>query len=1275
MKKIQLSISILLLVSIFLLPIQTATAQLKTTLEGHTDLVWSVAFSPNGQTLASGSRDTTIRLWNSNTGNLKRILREHTDEVLSVVFSPDGRTLASGSLDETIGLWNPNNGNLKRTLRGHRGGVSSVVFSPDGQTLASGSWDGTIGLWNPNNGNLKRTLRGHRGGVSSVVFSPDGQTLASGSIDQTIYLWNPNNGRHIKTLTGHTGEIPRIMFSPDGRTLASGSRDQTVRLWNPNNGEHKNTLTHRSGWGNTMAFSPDGATLLVGGYGISIWDTQTGEYKKALAEDIGTAMSVVFSPDGQMVASGSADHKVRLWEFNASDYEFPSITTNGMVRLVYFLPNDRPVRPDRMEALGEYIKDTQEFYADEMERHGYGRKTFTLETDKAGELVVHHIDGKFPAEHYYKDSIGYRVWEDTREHFDAGDFQHIYFIAIDSSSERTDGGQWCGEASLIFSPLDGGEIRWRSRDIIQEEEILGGFSLIPASGDCLKGSGHRHRLGLPAHELGHAFGLEHDFRQARNSDYIMAYGSQSRLAKCSAEWLSVSRFFNTEPISSNIPAEIQLLSVGAYSKDTISIHFKVTDPDGLHQAHLLLPDITQDGAMGPYRLFDCIPLNSKTSAFVSAVRAAELVDRVTLQIIDVNGNITWATFPIKLDAIFSDQNVLDINSDGTVNISDLTSVASRFGQRGQNPADVNEDRVVDTADLLLIAASLSSLPRQAVETLAAADVQKWLIDAKQLRIENEYQLKGIVFLEHLLAEIALSLTPRKVGTDSSKAIFEAHTDVVHSVAFSSDSQMLASASEDNTIRLWDTQTAALKTLLIGHTQPVNGIAFSPDGQTLASVSPDTTIRLWNPRNGQLKTTLRVHTGFTYLGFLSVAFSPDSQTLATGGDYYSDFTVRLWDLHNEENIRTFTGHTGLITSVAFSPDGRTLASGSEDKTIRLWNPNNGNLKTTLAGHRQMIDSVAFSPDGQTLASGSRDGTIRLWDPETGKLRTTLTGYTGWINPLAFSPDGEMLASGSHDQRIRFWNAKTDEYKNAFKGHTGHIFSVAFSPDGTTLASGSEDGTVRLWELIPDDTLSDKRIEDVNGDGVVNILDLVSVSANFGKTGPNIADVNGDGIVNIVDLVKVAGEMGTGAAAPAAHPQTLEILTATDVQHWLAQAQSFGLTDATSQRGILMLQQLLAALIPKDTSLLPNYPNPFNPETWIPYQLSKPADVTLTIYAVDGEVVRQLALGYQAPRMYHSKNQAVYWDGKNEVGEQVASGIYFYTLIADDFIATRKMLILK
>ena len=202
-----------------------------------------------------------------------------------------------------------------------------------------------------------------------------------------------------------------------------------------------------------------------------------------------------------------------------------------------------------------------------------------------------------------------------------------------------------------------------------------------------------------------------------------------------------------------------------------------------------------------------------------------------------------------------------------------------------------------------------------------------------------------------------------------------------------------------------------------------------------------------------------------------------------------------------------------------------------------------------------------------------------------------------------------------------------------------------------------------------------VGDINRDGVVNIRDLTLVSFRFGQRGDNRADLNGDDIVDIADLVLAANAIGADAAAPALNPQVLEHLTAADVKAWLTQAQQLTRTDPAYLRGIRVLEQLLAALTPKQTALLANFPNPFNPETWIPYHLSKNADVTLHIYAVNGILVRTLALGHQPPGRYQSRSRAAYWDGRNDAGEPVASGVYFYTLTAGAFSATRKLLIRK
>ena len=196
-------------------------------------------------------------------------------------------------------------------------------------------------------------------------------------------------------------------------------------------------------------------------------------------------------------------------------------------------------------------------------------------------------------------------------------------------------------------------------------------------------------------------------------------------------------------------------------------------------------------------------------------------------------------------------------------------------------------------------------------------------------------------------------------------------------------------------------------------------------------------------------------------------------------------------------------------------------------------------------------------------------------------------------------------------------------------------------------------------------------DVNGDGLVNNTDTLLVQA---------ADANGDGVVNIDDLLQVASWLGADEPSAPSHSQVPLAFTAADVQQWLLQAKQFGTREPTYEQGIRVLEQLLATLReveakPKETALLPNYPNPFNPETWVPYQLAAEADVTLTIYAVDGTLVRTLALGHRPAGKYQSKSRAAYWDGRNALGEPVASGIYFYTLSAGDFSATGKMLVRK
>ncbi|MDE0017142.1 MAG: T9SS type A sorting domain-containing protein [Candidatus Poribacteria bacterium] len=516
-----------------------------------------------------------------------------------------------------------------------------------------------------------------------------------------------------------------------------------------------------------------------------------------------------------------------------------------------------------------------------------------------------------------------------------------------------------------------------------------------------------------------------------------------------------------------------------------------------------------------------------------------------------------------------------------------------------------------------------------------------------------------------------------IDSGTRKLSITGHTDGVYSIAFSPDSKTLASGSREQ-IHLWDIGTSTHEaTLFVGDWATNASLDFSPDGNMLASEA-GSLIHLWDVNSRTHSATIRRHDGTTssYVRYRSIALSRDGRFLARSASN----SVQLWYVGRTYK-KTLTGHTDEVTSVAFSYDSRTLASGSVDHTVRLWDVDTDVHKATFAGHTDIVVSVAFSPDGSRLASGSDDNTIILWDVDTGEPRTTIVAHTNGINDVVFSPDGKTLASGGYrdDTTVKLWDVDTGALKTTFFGHTYGITEIAFSPDGQTLASGGWDGTILLWDLTPEITAeieTPQLAEDANDDGVIDLQDLVFVASQFGQSGgENTADINRDGVVDIADILLVAGALETGNGAPSAYARSIGLLTAGEVEQWLIQAQQVNDKGPVFQRGIAALQKLLAVLTPKETMLLPNYPNPFNPETWIPYQLAETAGVTIRIYATSGESVRTLVLGSRPAGIYQSRGQAAYWDGKNEFGEPVASGIYFYTLSAGRFTATRRMVIRK
>ncbi|CAP61093.1 uncharacterized protein PODANS_3_630, partial [Podospora anserina S mat+] len=313
------------------------------TLEGHSDSVRSVVFSPDSKWIASGSDDRTIKIWNLETGSCQQTLEGHSSSVGSVVFSPDSKWIASGSGDCTIKIWNLETGSCQQTLEGHSGWVWSVVFSPDSKWIASGSGDRTIKIWNLETGSCQQTLEGHSDSVRSVVFSPDSKWIASGSDDRTIKIWNLETGSCQQTLEGHSDSVWSVVFSPDSKWIASGSDDHTIKIWNLETGSCQQTLEGHSDSVWSVVFSPDSKWIASGSDDrtIKIWNLETGSCQQTLEGHSDSVRSVVFSPDSKWIASGSGDRTIKIWNLETGSCQQTLEGHSDSVRSVVFSPDSK----------------------------------------------------------------------------------------------------------------------------------------------------------------------------------------------------------------------------------------------------------------------------------------------------------------------------------------------------------------------------------------------------------------------------------------------------------------------------------------------------------------------------------------------------------------------------------------------------------------------------------------------------------------------------------------------------------------------------------------------------------------------------------------------------------------------------------------------------------------------------------------------------------------------------------------------------------------------
>ncbi len=1115
-----------------------------------------------------------------------------------------------------IGLQPP----LAEQTFNYRHGISSVEFSPDG-TLAFVASDGTAKLVDVATQNIMLNISVS---PTSVAFSPDGKFLAIGRSNSKVYLLDIPNREFISVFTldfQDEDNVNSIAFSPDGTLLAAARNNffdaGVVKLWDVETKQEVATFKENRQDFHSVSFSPDGTLLAAGSNStVKLWNVETKENVTTLEGHRRNVNSVAFSPDGTLLASGSDDGTVKLWDM-----------------------------------------ETKENIA-------------TLEGKWWGVLsVAFSHDGTLLAASGYNDDI-VKLWDvETKENV----------TTFEGHSDDVNSVAFSPDGTLLASGSSDGTLKL--------------WDLTPAQRTFVKISGD-DQTGFFLRQLGEPLVVEvRDMDDNPLPDIQLTFTVTEGDGLLGGDYTSVN--VNTDA-NGRASQTFTLATDAEPNTIEVAMDYRVLTFSVQGTSEYKLVKISGDQQRQVFG-------STLESPFVVEVRDWQdntLPDvQVTFSVIAGGGFLNM------------DSTVEHVNTDANGRAPQTLIL----GTEVENTVEVTYTYESVTFDAFGVSApydgilightdgvnSVSYSPDGSQFATGSADktIKLWDV-ATQGNIATLVGHTGIVNSvayssdSTLLASASSDNTIRlwDVSTQQNIYTLHGHTDAVNSVAYSSDGTLLASASSDNTVKLWDVATRTNITTFEGHTRSVYVLSFSPDGTLIASGSADKDVKLWDVFTYENIATFEGD----WANVNSLAFSPDGKILVSGSS-----AVNLWDVANHTNIGIFSEHTGSVTSVGFSRDGTLIASGSTDDTVKLWDPATHTVIATFVGHHDYITSVAFPPDGATLATASIDDNVMLWsiDEYRTSRPSRIVIISGDSQQGVFGiPLANPLVVEVRDQygnplsgqsvlftafgRFAKLNGKSAAEKVTTDSNgraTIHLtpgFTVENYVDVELVERGL--AAYRLAKFTVDitpTTNTESLNADVNGDGVVNIQDLVLVASNYGQTGENVADINGDGVVHIIDMIIVAAALGTEAAAPTLNSQSLSTLTAPDVDSWLTQARQLDLTDATSQRGILFLEQLLAALIPKETALLHNFPNPFNPETWIPYHLSKDTDVTITIYAVNGTLVRKLTLGYQAAGIYQTRSRAAYWDGKNEFGEKVASGLYFYTLTAGDFSATRKMLIRK
>ncbi|KAF9232864.1 WD40-repeat-containing domain protein [Melanogaster broomeanus] len=1009
----------------------------------HPDWVNCVTFSPDGTCLATACDDSNIRIFDVRTGDLVLgPLLGHTDSVRVVTYSPDGMQLASGSEDRTIRTWDAQTGALLLgPVEGHTDIVLHIEYSPDGKTLLSSSFNGTIRIWDSVMGELVASpLRRHYGPVIAR-YSPDGAHFVSAGVYGSIRLWDATTRDVILPLIqmteldkldyeitgpfrGHTNFITDVAYFPDGMRVASASHDKSIRIWNVQTGAQLKKLEHPNPV-HSLSISPDGKRLVGGGFRfIRMWDCTTWQVALHVPEGHSKSVNcVTFSPDGSFIATAGAGGELFIWNSQAGQ-RIKMMSGHDPATTfwtVAFSPDGRRIASDP----GDSTIHVWNVHNGETIAGPFKSHSGRITS------VAFSPDGKTIASGSTKGVL--RVWDLELGKVALRPIQrdsYIHAVAyspdgktICTASEDDTISLWhATTGALIFGPLRG------------HRKNVSSLAFSPDGTRILTGS-YDQSLKLWDSATGEVVKFSDSLRTVENHNALLDLPAvpvprttpQAGLPNGITDPLDFLATSRPPPAEQSNPLS-RLAGLWTSLRTPRARH-----PDGHHPR--VDPPQDGDAAIG--------------------LRASTRWPKVTLV---AHGQLR-SLYAIAQDAPHRQNMPIELSDDeasvtgsGQPHTREPGDDSGAASGQGTNVSTVHSQPHT-SATPLATQSRIETSPRGAATSPAHESPSFSALAQSRIAIDDQCPPS------FQSASPVSTTSPSMDVSDEDDAVpFEGHTWSINSVAYSLDGEQIATGATDGLIIIWDSKTGHMVQQPEGHTESVRAISFSRNGSRLASGSNDRTLCIWDTTTGEpVGEKWEAHSD----DVLTVDYSPDDEMIASGG---KDRLVRIWDAQGKMKVVEITEHPDEVNCVTFSPDGTCLATACDDSNIRIFNVRTGDLVLgPLAGHTDWVRVVTYSPDGMQLASGSDDRTIRTWDTQTGALLLgPVEGHTDTVLHVEYSPNGKTLLSSSFDGTIRIWDSVMGQLvADQLRRHYGRVIA-RYSPDGARFISAAGDGSIRLWD---------------------------------------------------------------------------------------------------------------------------------------------------------------------------------------------------------------------